>query len=59
MKKKIKVHVEGIGEVLADEGYKLEKLSKKVFGKDYRKYIGARINNKIYNLQKYRRKYVY
>ncbi|CCQ98593.1 Phosphoribulokinase/uridine kinase [[Clostridium] ultunense Esp] len=52
MKKKIKVHVEGIGEVLADEGYKLEKLSKKVFGKDYRKYIGARINNKIYNLQK-------
>ncbi|WP_025641902.1 nucleoside kinase [Schnuerera ultunensis] len=52
MKKKIKVHVEGIGEVLADEGYKLEKLSKKVFGKDYRKYIGARINNKIYHLQK-------
>lgn len=52
MKKEIKVYVEGIGEVLTEEGYKLEELSKKVFGKDYRKYIGARINNEIYHLHK-------
>jgi uridine kinase len=52
MKKKIKVTVEGVGEILTEEDIKLEELSKQVFGKDYRKYIGARINNEIYHLRK-------
>lgn len=49
---KIKVYVEGIGEVLISEDSILEDLSKEVFKKDYKKYLGARINNQIYHLRK-------
>lgn len=52
MSNKIKVYVEGIGEVHIDEDSALEDLSKQVFEKDYRKYLGARINNEIYHLRK-------
>ncbi|MCF6465764.1 nucleoside kinase [Clostridium sp. Cult2] len=52
MNNKMRVYVEGIGEVLTEEGTKLEDLSKKIYGKDYKRYLGARINNEIYHLGK-------
>ena len=52
MENKIKVYVEGIGEVYTEEGVILEDLSKQVFGKDYKKYLGARINNEVHHLRK-------
>lgn len=35
-----------------EKGIKLLNLSKKIFGEDYKRYLGARINNRIYNLDK-------
>ena len=52
MTTEIKVYVEGIGEVHVDESFTLEDLSKQVFQKDYKRYLGARINNQIYYLSK-------
>lgn len=52
MKEEIKVYVEGFGEISMKKGTKLEELSKEVFGKNYKKYFGARINNQIYHLSK-------
>lgn len=52
MGNKIKVYVEGVGEVYVGEESSLEDLSKQVFKKDYKKYLGARINNEIYPLYK-------
>ena len=52
MNRELKVYVDGIGEVLIQEGARLEDISKKAFGKDYKKYLGARINNEVFNLNK-------
>ncbi len=52
MKNKIRVYVEGIGEVYIEEGSMLEDLSKQVFEKDYKKYLGARINNEVHHLRR-------
>lgn len=52
MNNKIKVYVEGVGEVYIDKESTLEDLSKQVFENDYRRYLGARINNEIYPLYK-------
>ncbi len=52
MKNQIKVYVEGVGEVHIEENAILEDLSKQVFQKDYKKYLGARINNEIHHLRK-------
>lgn len=46
------VNVDGYGEVEVTQGQTLLDISKKVFGEDYRKYLGARINNEIYPLYK-------
>lgn len=47
-----KVKVNGYGKVEIEKGSSLLDLSKKVFKDDYRKYLGARINNEIYHLNK-------
>lgn len=52
MKNKVKVYVEGIEEVITEEGNRLENLSKEIHGDGYRRYLGARINNTIYHLNK-------
>ncbi|SDW47189.1 nucleoside kinase [Tepidimicrobium xylanilyticum] len=52
MNERIKVNVEGKGEFVVERGIKLEDISKQLFGKDYKNYLGARINNQIYHLQK-------
>lgn len=48
----INVKVIGYGEYSVKEESNLLDLSKKVFGLEYKKYLGARINNEIYNLKK-------
>lgn len=52
MNRELKVYVDGVGEVLIQEGARLEDISKKAFGIDYKKYLGARINNEVFNLNK-------
>ncbi|MBU5437386.1 nucleoside kinase [Tissierella sp. MSJ-40] len=60
MSEQIRVYVEGIEEdVFVDENSILEDISKKVYGKDYKKYLGARINNEIFNLRKKAEKDMY
>lgn len=46
------VKVEGYGNLTIEEGATLLDVSKKVFKDHYRKYLGARINNEIYHLNK-------
>ena len=48
----LKVNVIGHGEVTLNEGDTLLDLSKKVNKDNYKRYLGARINNEIYNLSK-------
>lgn len=52
MNRELKVYVESVGEVLINQGDRLEDISKKVFDKDYKNYLGARINNEVFNLNK-------
>lgn len=52
MESKLKVYVEGIGELFIDETARLEDVSKKAFGKHHKRYIGARINNRVFHLNK-------
>ncbi len=52
MTNQIKVYVEGVGELYTDENSTLEALSKQVYDKDYKRYLGARINNQVYHLHK-------
>lgn len=49
----INVKVIGIGDVSIEDNSILLDLSKKVYCEDYRKYLGARINNQIYQLRKH------
>lgn len=48
----IKVKVIDFGEYIVQEDANLLDLSRQVFGLEYKKYLGARINNEIYNLKK-------
>ncbi|TJX14200.1 nucleoside kinase [Tissierella creatinini] len=48
----IKVNVINYGNLQVSEGISLLDLSKQVFGSEYKKYLGARINNEIFNLNK-------
>jgi len=52
MNRELKVNVNGTGEFFIQEGSRLEDISKKAFGKDYKRYLGARINNEVFNLNK-------
>lgn len=52
MDNKIKVDINGIGEIEVENGITLLEISKKVFKDDYKAYLGARINNEIFNLYK-------
>lgn len=52
MEDKIKVYVDGIGEVYIEREATLEELSKQVYGKNHKDYLGARVNNQIYHLRK-------
>lgn len=49
---KISVNVIGYGEVVLNKGATLLDLSKEVYKDGYKRYLGARINNEIYNLTK-------
>ncbi|NLJ77989.1 MAG: nucleoside kinase [Tissierellia bacterium] len=51
MDKLNKVYVEGVGGVDIEEGCLLVDLSSQVFGNDYKKYLGARINNEVHHLR--------
>lgn len=50
--KEIKVFVEGIGEVNINEDSTYEELAKLVFKDEYKKYLGARVDNEIVYLRK-------
>lgn len=52
MSKELIVYVEGIGEVFIEEGYKLKDVARKVFDQDYKRYLGAKIRNEVFNLNK-------
>ncbi len=50
MQDTVKVYVEGKGEVIAKKDWNLKDLSRKVYGEDYKKYLGARIDNEVVHL---------
>ncbi|HZK33189.1 MAG TPA: nucleoside kinase [Tissierellaceae bacterium] len=50
MKKEIKINVKGMGEVFVEKGAALKDISKDIFKEDYKNYLGAKINNEIFNL---------
>lgn len=52
MTDKVKICVEGIGELELKKGKDLKDVAIKVFGDEYRKYLGAKINNEVFNLGK-------
>ena len=52
MEDKIKVNVKGQGELFVDFNTTLLELSKLAYGSEYKRYLGARINNEIHNLKK-------
>lgn len=47
---KVKVNIVGLKNIEVEKGISLLELSKDIFGEDYKKYLGARINNRINNL---------
>ncbi|CAK7009135.1 AAA family ATPase [Tissierella sp. P1] len=49
---KLKLHVEGMGELLVEKGATLRDVARKVFKEDYKKYLGAKVNNEVFNLGK-------
>lgn len=50
MSKKVKIYVKGIGELFVEEGKTLEDISKNIFKESYKRYLGAKINNQVFNL---------
>ncbi len=52
MLNEIRTIVHGYGEYVVSEWSTLQDLSKLVYGNEYKKYLGARINNEIFNLKK-------
>lgn len=49
---KYNVKVQGYGNIEIEKGSSLLDLSKKVYKDNYKKYLGARVNNEIYHLNK-------
>ncbi len=49
---KMTVYVEGVGKIELEKGASLEEVSKQAFGSNYKEYLGARINNEVFHLQK-------
>ena len=49
---KLSLNIVGSGRITVEEDLTLLEISKKVFGEDYKKYLGAKIDNRIYNLRK-------
>jgi uridine kinase len=52
MADKIRVYVEDIGTVEVEREASFEEVSKKAFGSNYKDYLGARVNNEVFHLQK-------
>lgn len=52
---KMKVHVEGIGEVQVNQGSRLKEIAREAYKDEYRKYLGAKINNEVFNLNTFAR----
>ena len=52
MNNKIIINVIGIGEIEIDSGTSLLDISKTIFKDEFKTYLGARINNEIFNLYK-------
>lgn len=50
MKKKVNVYVKDIGKFEVDEKTQLKDVSRLAYKDDYKKYIGAKIDNEIFNL---------
>lgn len=50
--KKIKLYVEGVGEIHVAKDITLEDLAKIIYKENYTRYLGARINNEIFHLSK-------
>lgn len=50
MGKNVNIRVKGIGEFTVDEKTQLKDISRLAYKDDYRKYIGAKMNNEIFNL---------
>lgn len=48
---KIKVFVDNIGEISIDKGATLEDISNLVYKNDYKKYLGAKIENEVFHLR--------
>lgn len=46
----VKVNIVGLKHIEVEKGISLLNLSRQIFGKDYKNYLGARINNRICNL---------
>lgn len=49
---KVRVNIKGLKNFEVEKGISLLNLSKEIFEDDYKKYLGARIENRIYNLNK-------
>ena len=49
---KIKLNIDGIGELLIEKGTNLRDLARSVFEDNYKNYLGAKINNEVFNLSK-------
>ena len=43
---KMKVHVEGIGEVQVNQGSRLKDIAREAYKDEYRKYLGAKIKDR-------------
>ena len=52
MNNTIKINIIGSGEIEVDSGISLLEISKIIYKDDYKTYLGARINNEIFNLNK-------
>lgn len=50
MKTNIKVHVKGIGEIEVEKAIQLKDISKEIYRGEYKKYLGAKIGNEVFNL---------
>lgn len=52
MTHKIKLYIDGVGELLVEENTMLKDVARRTFGDDYKKYLAAKINNEVFNLSK-------
>lgn len=52
MKDLLTVFVEGVGEIQIEDGAILKDVAQKAFDQNYKKYLGAKIKNEVFNLHK-------